>query len=278
MRAGAAAPRALFGRHCRQRVAANYARNDLGSVQQRLWHQMGVALGHPGLGVAEQSLDHIERHTPVDQEAGERMPQVMEQDISQTCAPPYAVPGMKKRRVRATCGGRGEDVLAALGPRERLQQGDGRSIERDSSGLAGFGDGETSRVQRCQSMYSHLAWVISFRRAPVSSRSMMAWAATWCSSALMAAMSRLVSSALRKRCRLTSGAVLRPAVGLWLRHAPIDQEAGERVAQVVEPDIGETCATSSVPRSCVVRGSGDELPGYDARTRTAARECLILSF
>ena len=43
-------------------------------------------------------------------------------------------------------------------------------------GLPDFDTG-TSNVRRCQSTCSHLAWVISLRRPPVSNSSLMAWAA-----------------------------------------------------------------------------------------------------
>lgn len=100
----AAAACALFRRHCRQSAAADHRRDDLGSIQQRLWRRMGVALGHPGLGVAEQSLHHIERYTLVDQEAGKRMPQVMEPDIGQTGTAPNAIPRREEVRGSARYG------------------------------------------------------------------------------------------------------------------------------------------------------------------------------
>ena len=62
-------------------------------------------------------------------------------------------------------------------------------------GLPDFDIG-TSRVRFSQSTSSHLARVTSRRRAPVSSRSMMALAAIWFLSAWIEPMRRWVSSAI----------------------------------------------------------------------------------
>ncbi len=49
---------------------------------------MSVTLGHAGLGVPKEALDHVERHTLVHQEAGERVAQIMQSDVSQARTPP----------------------------------------------------------------------------------------------------------------------------------------------------------------------------------------------
>ena len=170
-----AAARALLGRHCWQRGAANHRGDDLGCIQESLWRQVGVTLGHPNLGMPEEPLDDVERYAPIDQEAGERVAQVVEPDIGQTCATSNAVPGMEHRGVR-TSSRRGEDILIVLRTGQRLQQRDGCSVERELLGLPDFDKG-TSNVRRCQSTCSHLPWVTSLRRAPVSKSSMTAWAA-----------------------------------------------------------------------------------------------------
>ena len=59
------------------------ARNHLRRVQQGLGSQVSVSLGHPGLGVPKKSLDHVKRDPLVHQEAGERMAQIMQSDVSQ---------------------------------------------------------------------------------------------------------------------------------------------------------------------------------------------------
>ena len=46
-----------FRRGAGRKRSSNHRRNDLGGVQQRLWRQVGVALGHADLGMAEEPLD-----------------------------------------------------------------------------------------------------------------------------------------------------------------------------------------------------------------------------
>ena len=53
---------------------------------------MGVTLGHADLGVPKEALDHVERDALVHQEAGERMAQIVQSDVSQARTPPDAVP------------------------------------------------------------------------------------------------------------------------------------------------------------------------------------------
>ena len=105
-------------------------------------------------------------------------------------------------------------------------------------GLPDFDTG-TSRVRFSQSTCSHLARVTSLRRAPVSSRSMMALAAIWFFSALIEAMRRWVSSEVRNRCRWTSGAVRETCgrVHACARHVPLPCEI-ENIAQEHQDAIG----------------------------------------
>ncbi len=51
------------------------AGDHLSSIQQGLRGQMGVTL-------AKKALDHVKRDTPVHQEAGERVAQIMEAHVS----------------------------------------------------------------------------------------------------------------------------------------------------------------------------------------------------
>ena len=94
---------------------------------------MGVTLGHADLGVPKQALDHVKRHTLVHQEAGERMAQIMQSEVSQACTAPDAVP-----RREQTGELRGKDIGARRIARRRPQQCDGRSIERNGSRFARF--------------------------------------------------------------------------------------------------------------------------------------------
>ena len=57
---------------------------------------MGVTLGHAGLGVPKKALDHVKRHTLVHQEAGERMAQIMQSDVSQARTSPDTVPRIEQ--------------------------------------------------------------------------------------------------------------------------------------------------------------------------------------
>jgi hypothetical protein len=118
----------------------NYRRNHLGGFQQRLWRQVSVALGHPNLGMPEEPLDHVERHTLIDQEAGERVTEIVQPHIGQTWPASDTVPGVEQLSKMMTAERRGEDVLATLHTRDRLQERDGCAIERDCSRLAGFRD------------------------------------------------------------------------------------------------------------------------------------------
>ena len=60
-------------------------------IQQGLRSQMGVTLGHAGLGVPKKALDHVKRHTLIHQEAGERVAQIMQAHVSQARAASDAV-------------------------------------------------------------------------------------------------------------------------------------------------------------------------------------------
>jgi hypothetical protein len=70
----------------------DHAGDNLRGVEQGLRGQVSVPLGHAGLGVPKQPLDHVQRHALVHQEAGERMAQIMQSDVSQAGTPPDAVP------------------------------------------------------------------------------------------------------------------------------------------------------------------------------------------
>ena len=105
-------------------------------------------------------------------------------------------------------------------------------------GLPDFDTG-TSNVRRCQSTCSHLAWVISLRRAPVSNSSLMAWAATWFSSSSIAAMSRLrlLGGQEALPMDLRGHAEASGRVGADARHVPFPSEI-EDVAQQHQHAIG----------------------------------------
>ena len=70
----------------------DHAGDNLRRVQQGLRSQMRIPLGHAGLGVPKEALDHVERHAVVHQEAGERMAQIMQSNVSQARTAPDAVP------------------------------------------------------------------------------------------------------------------------------------------------------------------------------------------
>ena len=74
------------------RPSLDHDRSHLGGVEQGLRSQVGVTLGHAGLGVPKEVLDHVKRHALVHQEAGERMAQIMQSDVSQARTAPDAVP------------------------------------------------------------------------------------------------------------------------------------------------------------------------------------------
>ena len=57
---------------------ADNAGNHLSGVEQGLRSQMGIALGHARLGVPKKALDHVKRYALVHQEAGERVPQIVQ--------------------------------------------------------------------------------------------------------------------------------------------------------------------------------------------------------
>ena len=65
-------------------------------VQQGLRSEVSVTLGHASLGVPKKALDHVKRDTLVHQEAGERVAQVMETDVSQARAASDAVPWIEQ--------------------------------------------------------------------------------------------------------------------------------------------------------------------------------------
>jgi len=129
-----------------RRASADHLPDDLGSIQQGLRRQVGVALGHADLGMAQQPLNDVERDTLINEEARERVAQVMEPDIAQSSTAPDAIPRIEQRRERMAAERRGEDVLAALVARDRLQQRNRCAIERDGSGLAGFRQGHQQRA------------------------------------------------------------------------------------------------------------------------------------
>jgi hypothetical protein len=89
-----------------------------------------VTLGHADLGVPKEALDHVKRHTLVHQEAGGRMAQIMQSNVSQARTPPDAVPWTEQ-----TGELRWEDVGARRIAQRRPQQCDGRSIESHRAGL-----------------------------------------------------------------------------------------------------------------------------------------------
>ena len=111
----------------------DHKRSHLGGDQQGLRSQVGITLGHADLGVPKEALDHVKRHTLVHQEAGERMSQIMQSDVSQIRTAPDAVPGAEQ-----TGELRWEDVGAPRITRRRPQQGDGRSVARYGSRFARF--------------------------------------------------------------------------------------------------------------------------------------------
>ena len=74
------------------RPLLDHDRSHLRRVEQGLRGQVSVPLGHAGLGVPKESLDHVKRHALVHQEAGERMAQIMQSDLSQARTAPDAVP------------------------------------------------------------------------------------------------------------------------------------------------------------------------------------------
>ena len=73
----------------------DHAGGHLGCVQQGLRRQVRVSLRHPGRGVPEQPLHHVERDALIDEEAGERVAQVVEANVIETSAVPDAVPRAK---------------------------------------------------------------------------------------------------------------------------------------------------------------------------------------
>jgi hypothetical protein len=177
------------------RPCLDHDRSHLRRVQQRLRSQVSVSLRHPGLGVPKEALNHVERHTLVHQEAGERMAQIMQSDLSQARTPPNAVPWTEQTREL-----RREDVELAESLGAVLSSAMAAELSAMVLGLPDFDTG-TSRVRFSQSTSPDLARVTSRRRAPVSSRSMMALAAIWFLSALIESMRRWVSSGVRNRCR-----------------------------------------------------------------------------
>ena len=93
----------------------DHAGDNLSGVEQGLTSQVGVTLGHAGLGVPKQALDHVKRHTLVHQEAGERMAQIMQSDVSRARTALDAVPWTEQTREL-----RWEDVGARRIVRRRL--------------------------------------------------------------------------------------------------------------------------------------------------------------
>ena len=75
-----------------ERPLLDHDRSHLRRVEQGLRSQVSVTLGHAGLGVPKEPLDHVKRHALVHQEAGERMAQIMQSDLSQARTAPDAVP------------------------------------------------------------------------------------------------------------------------------------------------------------------------------------------
>ena len=75
-----------------RRPSLDHDRSHLGRVKQGLRSQVSVTLGHARLGMPKEVLDHVKRHALVHQEAGERMAQIMQSDVSQARTAPDAVP------------------------------------------------------------------------------------------------------------------------------------------------------------------------------------------
>ena len=174
----------------------HHDRSHLGGVKQGLRSQVSVTLGHARLGVPKEALDHVKRDAVVHQEAGERVAQIMQSDVSQARTAPDAVPWTEQ-----TGELRWEDVeglAESLGA--VLSSAMAAALRAMVLGLPDFDTG-TSRVRFSQSTSSHLARVTSRRRAPVSSRSMIALAAIWFLSAWIEPMRRWASSGVRNRCR-----------------------------------------------------------------------------
>ena len=73
----------------------DHAGDNFSRVQQRLRRQVSVALCHLGRGMPKQSLDHVERHAAVYQEAGERVAQVVKAHVTETSTAPDAIPGIE---------------------------------------------------------------------------------------------------------------------------------------------------------------------------------------
>lgn len=93
----------------------------------------------------------------------------MEADIGQAGSAADAMPRVVKRLRRAPGIGRREDPRVSLGALQPLQEGDGLAVQGDLSRFARLGLGN-QQFRRRQSICSHLVWVISLRRAPVSRR------------------------------------------------------------------------------------------------------------
>ena len=60
----------------------DHAGDNFRRVQQRLWREMRIPLRHPRRGVAEQPLHHVERDTPVHEQACKR--------VASNCSPHLA--------------------------------------------------------------------------------------------------------------------------------------------------------------------------------------------
>ena len=182
----------------------------------------------------KKALDHVKRYTLVHQEAGERVAQIMEADVSQASTSPDTVP-----RIEQTGKLRRKDIGARRISGHRLSAvAKAAALSAIVLGLPDFDTG-TSRVRFSQSTCSHLAPVTSLRRAPVSSRSMMALAAIWFFSALIEAMRRWVSSGVKKPLPvdLRSRGETCGGVHAYARHVPLPCEI-ENIAQEHQDAIG----------------------------------------
>jgi hypothetical protein len=125
----------------------DHAADRLGRVQQGLRGQVRVSLCHPGRGVPEQPLHDIERDALVDEQARERVTQVVQPNVRQSRAASDAIP----RAVDAD-EARREDIRARGITRDPLQHRQRRRVVGNCPGLARFRDG----YQQCSPRRIHL--------------------------------------------------------------------------------------------------------------------------
>ena len=116
---------------------------NLGRVQQSLRRKVRVSLRHPGRGVPEQPLHHVERDASVHEQARKRVAKVMQADVRQSCASSDSVP-----RVEDADEAGWEDVGAGGVARDRLQHRQRRRVKGNCPGLARFRDGYPQHTLR----------------------------------------------------------------------------------------------------------------------------------